>query len=145
MKKAIRTLLCVLAASLLAVSCTKTSLNNFAITGEWEMVHILTYDANNMANPVKTWTPGADGIRCIYEFLVDGEVVCSEFKMNDSAYSSTKKGTWYIDGSTLYLNFTTGKDIYKIETANLTDLILYRDVDILGKQYVESTTFRRYI
>lgn len=75
---------------------------------------------------------------------MDGEVVCSENKVN-SALSSTQTGTWYIDGSTLYLNFTTGKEVYKIETANLTDLILYRDVDILGKQYVESTTFRRYI
>ena len=143
MKKAIRALFCVLAASLLTVSCTKTSLNKFAITGEWEMVHVLTYDINNLAAPINTWTPGADGISIIYEFLVDGEVVCSQNKVN-SALSSTQTGTWYIDGSTLYLNFTTGKEVYKIETANLTDLILFRDVLFMGKQCVESTTFRRY-
>ena len=48
-----------------------------------------------------------------------------------------------MDGDILIITFAAGRTVYTIDTANLTDLILFYDYDELGKRYHEVTTFTR--
>lgn len=143
MKKAIRILLCVLAMTLFASSCTKSARNTIIISGEWELVHVHTYDAANYATPIDTYRPGDLGMRTYYDFVDGGQLVCTDVSSMGLG-ETISRGTWFVDGSTLVMTFATGKVTYHVDTANLTDLILFRDYEKLGKNYHEVTTFKKY-
>lgn len=145
MKKVIRILICALAVCLLASSCTKTTLNSILIGGKWELVHILTYDDANYATPIDTWNPAQDGLRIYYEFMDDRSITYSEISTLGQG-GTTITGTWAVDGSSLVVRFPRNATTYHIDTANLTDLILFLDYTDAqtGKKYHEVTTLKKY-
>ena len=144
MKKAIRSLILFLAVTLLAVSCNKTAINSIVITGEWELVHTKIYDTKNFANPIKTTRPGETGRAVYYNFIKDGQLEIREIEKLSGIEVSVIRGTWTIDGSVLILRYVAVPYEYRIDTANLTDLIIYRDYDSEGKTVRETMTFSKF-
>lgn len=138
MKKAIRFILMAVVLVIMAASCKKSSI----ISGRWELVHVHVYDDNNYAQPIETWRPADQGMRTYYEFLSSGVLLRTE--VSNLGYGVTEsRGTWNVDGDILIITFAAGRTVYTIDTANLTDLILFYDYSELGKRYHEVTTFTR--
>ena len=144
MKKAIRILFCVLAAALLASSCTKGDINSVMVSGKWQLVHILTYDANNYANLLENDRPGAKGFSVYYKFISDGTLEVTEVLNTTNQVIGLNRGSWTVDQDTLIIKLSGLSIQYHVDTANITDLILFRDYELAGKKFHEVTTFKKF-
>lgn len=144
MKKAIRTFILALAVVFLAGSCTKSTLNTVVISGEWELVHVLIYDANNYNKPVQTIRPSDQGLRTYYNFISGGQLEYREIDTRSNIEVNFSRGSWSIDQNTLTIKLAGAPLQYEINTANLTDLILFRDYDLVSAKVHEVTTLKKF-
>ena len=145
MKKAIRSLILALAVVFLAGSCTKsTAVNTIVISGEWELVHVLIYDANNYSKVVKTIRPSDQGLRTYYNFISGGQLEYREIDTRSNIEVNFSRGSWAVDQNTLIIKLAGAPLEYHIDTANRTDLILFRDYDLLEAKVHEVTTLKKY-
>ena len=144
MKKAIRSLILALAVVFLAGSCTKSTRNTIVISGEWELVHVLIYDANNYNKPIQTIRPSDQGLRTYYNFISGGQLEYREVDTRSGVEVNFSRGSWSIDQNTLIVKLTGVPLEYHIDTANLTDLILFRDYTLLEANVHEVTTLKKF-
>lgn len=145
MKKAIRSLILALAVVFLAGSCTKSTLNTIVISGEWEVVHILTYDGNNYSQVKETYRPSDQGMRDFYNFISGGELEYRRVQSLGNIEVKRILGSWSVDHQTLTIKFPGDTPIvYHIDTANLTDLILFRDFELASVKVHEVTTLKKF-
>lgn len=136
MKKTIRAILCILAVSLTALSCNKTTLNSIAISGTWE--HIKTVTSEN-GQVVETWYPATSGMSIVYEFDNDGKLLLTEASATGV---DVKSGSWLVDGNNLILTFTRGSQMFHIDKAGLLELILSETYTQNGHNYVDVITLK---
>ena len=144
MKKAIRAFVLFLAVTLLAVSCNKGDINSIMVSGKWELVHILTYDANNYANLLDTDRPAAKGLRVFYKFTSDGALEVTEASSMNNQVIGINRGSWAVDQNILIIRLSGLAFEYDVDTANFTDLILFRDYELAGKMVHLVTTFKKF-
>lgn len=140
MKKAIRILLCVLAVSLFATSCTKTTLNSIFVSGKWQLTHIVT----SVGEKSETYRPSQEGKKITYEFFNDGFVEYQEIDVASTLIVKEERGSWGVDNNVLIIKLSGASKEYHIDTANLTDLILFRDFTLVGTPYHEVTTLSKF-
>lgn len=135
MKKAIRILFFVLAVSLFASSCTKSTMNSIAITGYWELVRTVVTENGRV---IKDLGEAQDNTLTFYRFERNGQVTR---EIRAIGGKSTVSGRWYIDGNTLLMTLLGEESkSYHIDKAGLFELIFslteYKD----GKEYITTYT-----
>ena len=136
MKRAIRILLCVLAASLFAMSCSKTTLNSIAISGKWTLLKTVTTE--NGAE-VETWYPATSGMTVDFLFESGGYHLKTETSVTGITHS---EGSWLVDNNELIVTYSKGSYRYYIEKAGLLELILRETYTEHGHTYVDILTLK---
>ena len=115
MKKAIRAAIMALAVCLMAVSCSKTASNTFALLGTWELVHTEKI-VNGHTEPVTL------DRYIVVEFHSGDEYLWTE---GDFGGAVTKSGRWYVDDDILTLTQVGGSSrVFRIEDTSFTRLVL---------------------
>lgn len=115
MKKAIRAAILVLAVCLLAVSCTKTASNTFALLGSWELIR----SDVSTGNVTETFYPE---YLTVFQFNSHDEYVITEAS---SSGSQTTTGRWYVEGDSLTITLPGGGHrTFRIEETHLTRMVL---------------------
>ena len=136
MKKAIRAAL-VLLAVLVAVSCTKTASNTFALLGSWELVRtdITTGGHTETVYPTD---------KVVYvEFHSGDEYVWTEVSLGGS---TTMTGRWYVEDDVVTLTQTNGTHrVFHIEETGLTRLVLTETITEDGVTTVYRDTYKSYV
>ena len=136
MKKAIRAAIFVLAVCLMAVSCTKTASNTFALLGNWELVRTdVTYGGHTETLTLE---------RAVFvEFHSGDEYVWTEESFSGS---TTQRGRWYVEDDMVTLTQTNGGyRVFRIEETGLTRLVLSETVTEDGVTKVYRDTYRSFV
>ena len=132
MKKAIRAAL-VLLTVFVAVSCTKTASNTFALLGNWELIRTdITTDGHTETEYPKFTT--------ILEFHSGDEYVLTEASLGGT---TTMTGRWYVDEDILTLTQANGgRRIYQIEETGFSKLVLSETITVDGVTSVYRDVFK---
>lgn len=134
MKKAIRIAIALLAASLLAVSCSKTASNTFALLGKWELI------CTDITTNGHTETVFPTDLITYVEFHSGDEYLWIEV---DFGGTTSKSGRWYVDDDILTLTQTGGSHrVFRIEETGFTRLVLSETITTGGVTTVYRDTYR---
>lgn len=116
MKKAIRIAIALLAASLLAVSCSKTASNTFALLGEWKLIQTeRTINGHTESIPLDRYIN--------ITFCTDDVYFWEETGI--SGLERNWKGYWYVEDDNLTLTRLGDESLYfRIEKTGLSRLVL---------------------
>ena len=121
MKKAIRAAILLVAVCLMAVSCSKTASNTFALLGKWELFR------SNVTVDGHTETYYHED-ELYLEFHSGDEYIMTE--MGRGGTATITKGRWYVDNDTLTLTVANGSPIvYHIDDTGFSRLVLSQTVD----------------
>ena len=134
MKKVIRLLFYVLAACLLAFSCTKTDSNTFALLGNWELIKT-EISANG-----ETRTVYPQDIITRVEFSSKDEYTWVEVSIGGI---TTRSGKWYVDEETVVLTQASGDPrVFDIVETSLSRLVLRETLTVDGVTTVYTDTYK---
>lgn len=136
MKRTIQALLLILTVSLFATSCSKTTRNEIAISGKWELLKtVITEDGQVIYDQYSA----QESTRTYFDFNSNGEFVQTIISINGTRNDS---GKWIVDDDILVMTFADHSEMYNIDKASLLMIVLSQSYVEDGKKYVRTITLR---
>ena len=133
MKKAIRLMALVLGILLFA-GCSKTTMNEIVLSGQWELKKIETIKDGVTLEP---YFPAMNGMQVLYIFGDNRYFEKIESSTTFIGAEKKEKGSWVVDGNELFISFLDGVERYHIENPGLLRLVLRASYVKDGHDYVD--------